>query len=106
MKTIRFERRDDGSILTIDGTHFSGSIKSLGGIGHYEVWHVAPGHVYSGQGRPWRRTSARLLLVKASGFVAVVIKECKPSAKWAAKRREFLDEMSNQFNLAMFAGED
>lgn len=85
--------RRDGDVIKMLGTMFSGKITSIGSAGPWEVWHIASGKVFSGQGRPFRRTPSRLFLVKVDGQRACVHEDCKPGAFWAAKRQEFLDKM-------------
>ena len=95
MKSYAF-RRIGGDQIEMTGTVLAGRVTVLGMAGEFEVWRVAPGHVYSGQGRPWNRTPSRLLLVRVSGLQAHVQDECKPGTRWASKRREFLDEMNDR----------
>jgi len=101
MMTYAFRRLDGGLIETM-GTTFSGRITVLGSFCPWEVWRIAPGKVYAGQGRPFLRTPSRLMLVKVIGdgqnLIANLQRECKPGTDWARKRRDFLDE------AAMLAG--
>ena len=86
-------RRDGDRIQTL-GVNFSGKITCKARSGSIEVWHIAPGHVWSGLGRPWNRTPTRLLLVAIGSVdVATIVKECEPGVFWKKKLVEFNDEM-------------
>lgn len=93
-----FRRLDGGRIETL-GVSYSGKIYSIGASWPLEVWHVKPGMLWSGMGRPWRRTAAKLFLVTVTGDEAKIIKECEPGRFWKARRKEFLAEMARRVGL-------
>jgi hypothetical protein len=87
--------RQVGDSIETLGISFSGKIVLLGKRGQFQLWHVKPGMVWSGLGRPWCRTASRLLLVKTDGDTAKIVKQCEPGAQWRTRRALFLAELAS-----------
>jgi hypothetical protein len=88
----RYSFRRVGDEIELDNVSLSGRITVLAQAGTREVWRVAPGKVYAGQGRPWLRTPSRLMIVNIVDGLAHVERECQPGADWRRKRQDFIDE--------------
>ena len=90
-RILSFQR--SGSLIETLGVHFSGRISVHDFSGDYQLWRIRSGMVYSGQGRPFRATPSRLLLVFVRGESAKVIDDVKPGKFWRKKRQELSEKM-------------
>lgn len=80
-------------VITTHGTNFSGRVTVLARSKQFRVWRVEPGHVYSGLGRPFNRTSSKLFLIKIEDGLAKIVERCEPGRFWRKKRSEFIEKM-------------
>ncbi len=83
-----------GDTIETTGINFAGKITILDACGSHQLWRVAPGMVWSGMGRPWRRTLSRLLIVKVTSGTGAIVDECEPGRFYKVKRREMADRLA------------
>lgn len=92
--TWRISFRRVGDEIVTTGISFSGKITIVDACGSHQLWRVAPGMVWSGTGRPWRRTPSRLLIVKVVDGTAKIVEQCEPGRFYQKKRREMSDRLA------------